>query len=121
MGVAVSGYRTDPQVLDARGRVPRGESNLGLGAGVALDGQAGLVVGLAFRGRVESGEHAAGIPVAGALPPGSPDDLMLAVAWGAGPEGTDETDGEMGGEYSRTWVPAAGCVRTQTYIPGGRL
>lgn len=109
-----------PQMLDAQGGVPRGDSCLGLSSEVMLDGKTGLVVGLDSRRYIEARDPdsmaCAGI-VPASMPPGGPDDLMLAVAWGAGPDGADV--GELDDSYVRTWVPAAGLVRTSTWVPDG--
>ncbi len=97
--------------------MPRGDACLGISSEVALDGRIGLVVGLDSRKYVEALDAQA-LEVAillGELPPGEPDDLMLAVAWGAGPDGTDV--GELDDSYLCTWVPAAGLTRTTTWIP----
>lgn len=96
----------DPQPLNADGTVPRGKACLGLSSEVATDGVTGLVVGLASRGDD------------GMFPAGDPDDLMLAVAWGEGPDGADVGPlMESGREFP--WVPAASLIRTTTYIPDG--
>lgn len=104
----------NPQILDARGRVPRGEACLGISAEVANGDERGLVVGLAYR-EARGPWMGVGVDLPEEFPPGDPDDLMLAVAWGAGPDGADV--GELDDSYSRTWVPAAGLVRTDTWIP----
>lgn len=102
------------QFLDAQGRVPRGEACLGISAEVARDDETGLVVGMAYRERVGPW-MGVGVELPEAFPPGDPDDLMLAVAWGAGPDGADV--GELDDSYRRTWVPAVGLLRTQTWVP----
>lgn len=118
MGFVVS-YRADPQILDARGHAPRGNACLGISSEVVADGVAGLATGLAYGGALLDAptEMANYADLPASLPPDRRDDLMLAVAWGAGPDGADV--GELDDSYRRTWVPAAGLTRTTTYIPDG--